>query len=106
MFDGLFASRHSDSGHVLGVHTHFIDKVAVLNGAISGLALYPQVIKVLLTGTYNGVSPLSFIIILLNNIVWSIYAFHRGLISLLLAALLNSLAALVLLIALVGVRFL
>jgi uncharacterized protein with PQ loop repeat len=78
---------------VLDVHTHFIDKLAVLNGVLSGAALYPQVGKVLMTLDFTGVSLASFVIIFFNNIVWLVYAFHRGLISLLIAALLNVIAA-------------
>lgn len=85
---------------LLVVHVHLIDRLAVFNGIISGVALYPQVFKVLQSGDLSGVSVTSFIVIFLNNIVWAVYAFHRTLISLLIAALLNILAAGILLAAL------
>lgn len=82
------------------IHTHFIDRVAIINGFISGVALYPQVFKVLSSHDFTSVSVTSFVVIFINNIVWGLYAFHRGLISLLVASLLNLLAAGVLLLVL------
>jgi uncharacterized protein with PQ loop repeat len=93
----VFQSRQGNA--IVEIHTHFVDKLAVVNGVVSGLALYPQVFKVLATGAYEGVSTATFAILLLNNIVWAVYALHRGLISLLIASILNILAAGVLLLA-------
>ena len=77
-------------------HHHFIDKLAFLNGFISGVALYPQVIKVILSGQAIGVSLSTYCLILINSIVWLAYAVHRGLISLAIASILNILASAIL----------
>ena len=51
-------------------HNHLIDKVAVLNGLISGVTLYPQ-IYLMITRQYQegSLSYLSFILILLNSLI-------------------------------------
>lgn len=82
---------------VFTVHHHFIDRLAFLNGFISGVALYPQVITVLLSGSAEGVSLTTFSIIFLNSVVWMFYSIHRGLLSLGIASLLNALASIILL---------
>ncbi|MDQ5962268.1 MAG: hypothetical protein QG653_75 [Patescibacteria group bacterium] len=74
-------------------HHHFIDKLAFLNGFISGVALYPQVWKLFTFGSTEGVSFVSFLIIFINSIVWLIYAVHRELISLAVASILNIVAS-------------
>lgn len=79
------------------LHTHFIDKLAVLNGFLSGVALYPQIYLILYGGVPNTLSELTLWLILLNNVVWFAYAFHRLLVSLLIAAALNTVAAAILL---------
>lgn len=65
----------------------------MINGVFSGFALFPQLFQVISSNTTVGVSPLTFGAIFLNNIVWGLYAFHRSLISVLLAAILNVLAS-------------
>lgn len=83
-------------------HTHLIDRIAFLNGFISGIALFPQLLHVLTTpAAAVAVSPMSYGIILINSIVWVLYAMHRGLISLGIASSLNTLAAGAILIAMV-----
>lgn len=82
------------------LHHHFIDRLAFFNGVVSGIALYPQVWVVLRDGSVEGVSLLTFMIILLNSLVWVIYAVHRGLISLGLASILNTIASAILIITL------
>lgn len=77
----------------LELHNHLIDKLAFFNGIVSGIALYPQVYVVLTTGSAEGISLTTFIMILVNSIVWLAYAFHRGLISLGIASLLNAVAS-------------
>lgn len=70
-------------------HQHFIDKLAFLNGFISGIALYPQVWTVITTKATEGLSLVSFILIFMNSFVWLIYSIHRTLISLAIASILN-----------------
>jgi len=80
------------------LHNHLIDKLAVLNGLISGIALYPQVYEVLVNGTSNPFLGITLFLIFLNNLVWLIYGIHRLLISLMLAASLNMIASIILLV--------
>ncbi len=75
------------------IHNHFIDKLALLNGLISGLALYPQVYSVLVTDSLAGLSLTTFVLIFINSVIWFFYAVHRALFSLGLASLLNSIAS-------------
>jgi len=81
------------------IHRHFIDKLAFFNGLISGLALYPQVWSVLKHGSVAGISLTTFVIIMVNSVVWLIYAMHRGLLSLGIASILNALASAALVLA-------
>lgn len=74
-------------------HTHFIDKLAVLNGFVSGVALYPQIYQILAHGVPNTLSTITLALIFLNSLVWVAYAIHRLLISLLIASALNLIAA-------------
>ncbi|MDB5225151.1 MAG: hypothetical protein JWL87_103 [Candidatus Adlerbacteria bacterium] len=85
--------------HVLAPrgHHHFIDKLAVVNGAVAGLALYPQIFVILAWGVQNNLSPLTLWLILGNNVVWMAYGIHRSLSSVRLAAILSCLAAAILL---------
>lgn len=75
------------------VHHHFIDKLAFANGIISGIALYPQVWKLFVSGSTAGISLVSFSIIFLNSLVWLMYAVHRELVSLAIASILNTVAS-------------
>ncbi|HVU75533.1 MAG TPA: PQ-loop domain-containing transporter [Candidatus Paceibacterota bacterium] len=75
------------------IHHHVIDKLAVVAGVLSGIALFPQVVQITLSGSIVGVSFLTYLIVFLNNFVWLAYAIHRGLISLGISALLNIVAA-------------
>lgn len=77
----------------LEFHNHFIDKLAFVNGIISGIALYPQVWAVISSGSTLGVSLPTFILIFLNSLVWLAYAVHRSLISLALASIFNLIAS-------------
>lgn len=78
------------------LHHHLIDRLALANGFVSGVALYPQVWTVFSSGSTTGVSLPTFLLILLNSIVWLLYALHRGLISLGIASVLNILASIIL----------
>ncbi|MHB1316336.1 MAG: PQ-loop domain-containing transporter [Minisyncoccota bacterium] len=74
-------------------HNHFIDKLAFFNGLISGVALYPQVYSILISGSTVGVSLSTFVIIFVNSVVWFLYAIHLKLLSLGVASLLNFVAS-------------
>lgn len=86
----------------LDLHLHFIDRLAFANGLISGITLFPQLVKVLAFQDASGVSVTSIALILLNSLIWVFYALHRGLISLGIAASLNTLASGALFVALLA----
>lgn len=79
------------------LHTHFIDRLAVLNGLVSGVALYPYIYQILFAGVDNNLSTLTLLLILGNSVVWFAYALHRLLVSLLVAATLTFTAVVILL---------
>lgn len=79
-------------------HHHLIDKLAIINGAVAGLALYPQIWAILVVGVANTLSPLTLWLVLGNNIVWTLYGVHRSLVSVTLAGVLSGLAAAILLV--------
>jgi hypothetical protein len=79
-------------------HHHFIDKLAVVNGAVSGLALYPQIYLILALGVPNTLSSLTLWVILGNNIVWTMYGVHRSLASVTIAGVLSGFASAALLV--------
>lgn len=74
-------------------HQHVIDKVAFINGLVSGVALYPQIWIVLVQGSGSSVSGLSFSLIFLNSIVWILYSVHRSLFTLAVTSTLNCIAS-------------
>lgn len=80
-------------------HQHVIDKIAFVNGLISGVALYPQVWAVLERGSAEGISTLSFALIFINSIVWFLYAIHRSLLTLAITSVLNMVASGIMVIA-------
>lgn len=77
----------------LGKHSHPIDKIAELNGLLSGIALYPQVIQAALTKNVDGLSLYTFLFIFINSIIWIFYAQHRSLPQVLISSLLNCAAS-------------
>jgi len=72
---------------------HLIDKIAFINGLVTGVALYPQLIKVLFLKSTGDLSMLTFGVITLNSIVWIFYGIHRTAIPLVIASVLNAIAA-------------
>jgi uncharacterized protein with PQ loop repeat len=75
------------------IHHHLIDKLAVLAGIFSGLALYPQVVSITLRASVEGVALSTYLILFFNSFVWLAYAVHRGLLSLGIASVLNIIAS-------------
>jgi uncharacterized protein with PQ loop repeat len=82
---------------------HWLDRIAIANGLFSGIALFPQVFKVVWTGDTAGLSLLSFSFIAVNSFIWLLYAMHRGLIALGISSVLNLLASLALICAMLVV---
>lgn len=74
------------------IHHHWIDKLAIIVGVTSGISLYPQVWNIV-TNQTQGISITTFCIIFMNSVVWLLYAFHRRLLSLMVASILNLLAS-------------
>lgn len=87
MFDG-FRRR-------LGIkkHNHAIDVIADVNGIVSGIALYPQLLKVMETKSVSDLEPLTFFIVFLTSIIWFAYAIHRRALPVILASILNLIAS-------------
>lgn len=79
------------------LHIHWIDKIAIANGFVSGIALWPQVVETIYTQVTAGLSIWALSIIFANSLVWVVYAVHRRLISLAIASILNVFASFVLL---------
>jgi uncharacterized protein with PQ loop repeat len=75
------------------IHNHWIDKLAVFTGIVSGFALYPQIYTLMASGTTENVSIVTFVIILANSVVWLMYSIHRGLLSLAIPSILNIFAS-------------
>lgn len=86
MLDAINRIFNSDKHH------HPIDRLAQVNALVSGVALYPQLFKVLFTGNVTGFSLLTYALIVLNSLIWIIYALHRKLLPLLISSILNLLA--------------
>lgn len=84
------------------LHHHLIDRIALLNGLVSGIALYPQVWTVLSNSSTAGISLPTFLLIFFNSIVWLLYAIHRGLISLGIASVLNIIASGILILSVIS----
>lgn len=76
-----------------GQHGHPIDKIAEINGLLSGIALYPQIIKAIIDKSASGLSIYTFALIFLSSVIWIIYAIHRSLPQVLISSSLNCLAA-------------
>jgi uncharacterized protein with PQ loop repeat len=72
---------------------HPIDRLANANGIITGLALWPQLIKALISGSTGDLSFWAFSIIFLNSAVWTAYAWHRSLTPLKISSVLNLIAS-------------
>jgi len=83
---------------------HFIDKLAVANGFLSGITLYPQVFKVVFSGNVSGLSLVALLLLFFNSVVWCVYAIHRNLVSLLISSVLNCVASLLLFVAVTVLR--
>jgi uncharacterized protein with PQ loop repeat len=77
-------------------HHHLIDRIAVITGVFSGLALYPQVYSVITTKSTAGLSFISFSIIFVNSAVWTFYGMHRKIFALIISSVLNMIAAAIL----------
>ena len=75
------------------IHNHWIDKLAVLTGVLSGFALYPQIFILITSGSTEDVSLAMYAIILGNSVVWLVYSIHRGLLSLAIPSILNIFAS-------------
>lgn len=79
-------------------HHHLIDKLSVLNGVVTGLALYPQIYLILVSHVENTLSPMTLWLLVVNNIVWILYGAHRSIVSITVAGFLSGFAAVTLLV--------
>lgn len=78
-------------------HHHLIDKLSVLNGVVTGLALYPQIYLILVSHVENTLSPMTLWLLVVNNIVWIIYGVHRSIVPVIVTGFLSGFAAVTLL---------
>lgn len=69
-------------------HDHMVDHLAEANALLSGLALYPQLFNTLRTQDASVLSPVSFGILAVANIIWTIYGIHRRDVAVTLASVL------------------
>ncbi|KAA0206993.1 hypothetical protein EDM68_00160 [Candidatus Uhrbacteria bacterium] len=74
-------------------HNHPIDLLAEANGLLSGIALYPQVFKALTTRHVADLAPSTFFIMFVTNLIWFAYAVHRRALPIIIASIMNILAA-------------
>jgi uncharacterized protein with PQ loop repeat len=85
--------------HNVYEHHHFIDKIILLNGLVSGIGLYPEVFRALVFKKDVAISLVTLVIILVNSFVWLLYSLHRTLRGLFVSSLLNVIATVFLLFA-------
>jgi uncharacterized protein with PQ loop repeat len=74
-------------------HNHPIDQLTIGASLLSGVALYPQVFKVLATREVAGLAPSTFLFIAISNIIWLAYGIHRKSLPLLISGILNLIAS-------------
>ena len=73
----------------IDTHSHPIDRLADVNSIVSGIALYPQLFKIIFDDSIIGLSYVTFLIIAINSLVWIAYGYHRRSMPLLISSLLN-----------------
>lgn len=74
-------------------HNHPLDYLAEANALVGGLALYPQLFKVLATRDVSGLAPTSFLLFFVSNLVWHAYGWHRRALPVIVSSALTTLAA-------------
>ncbi|OGL74041.1 hypothetical protein A3E39_02630 [Candidatus Uhrbacteria bacterium RIFCSPHIGHO2_12_FULL_60_25] len=78
-------------------HKHPIDHLAELNALVGGIALYPQLSKLVSTHDVDGLAPTSFFIMFATNLVWHAYGWHRRAPPVIVSSALTALAAAIIL---------
>lgn len=79
-------------------HHHFIDKIGTLNGVVSGFVLFPQIFVILFFGVPNNLTLLMILLTVFNNVIWFLYGYHRSILPTMIAAALNVVAGIALLV--------
>jgi uncharacterized protein with PQ loop repeat len=74
-------------------HNHPLDLLAEANGLLSGIALYPQLFKVIQTQNVGNLAASTFFIMFVNNMIWHAYAWHRRALPIIISSILNMIAA-------------
>lgn len=67
-------------------HHHPIDKLADVNAIFNGLALLPQLVKAIHSGRTSDLSPVSFGILFICNLIWLTYGIHRKALPMILSS--------------------
>lgn len=78
-------------------HHHFIDKLGTLNGVISGVVLFPQIYVILFLHVPNNLSLPTLLLVILNNVIWFLYGWHRSIWPTMISGALSAFAGVVLL---------
>lgn len=78
---------------LLDEHRHPIDRLTNVVAFISGIALYPQLFKLIGGSSPDGLSLATFTIIAINSVIWIIYGTHRQAFPIVVSSSLNFLAA-------------
>jgi uncharacterized protein with PQ loop repeat len=76
-----------------GRHKHFVDYLADVNCIITAISLFPQLFMLIGGQNPSGLSPLSFILIILSSCIWIVYGFHRRTPPVIISSALNTVAA-------------
>ncbi|MBU1034528.1 hypothetical protein KKF59_00155 [Patescibacteria group bacterium] len=74
-------------------HHHPIDRIANINSLVTGIALYPQLFKIIYSHSIGDLSMATFLIIFLTNIIWHFYGWHRRTLPVIFSSALNLLAS-------------
>ena len=84
---------HLNKHHFIHKH-HWINKIALVNAVVSAFALYPQLYTLITTGgNGDGLSVISFSLVLSNSIIWFWYGHHLKALPLMISSFFNAIAA-------------
>lgn len=74
-------------------HHHPIDFLAAGNALFNGMALYPQLYKVVTTKQVQNLATTTFLMMFVANIVWIMYGIHRKDVAIILSSILILIAS-------------
>ena len=74
-------------------HHHPIDLLAEANALLSGIGLFPQLFKIINTHRLGDLSPSTFLIVFVTNLIWHAYGWHRKNLPTIVASALTAIAS-------------